>query len=177
MFRMSPIFPFAVCALVLGGCASEPAPKERPAGPLRELAGAVLVRPVGLVFADIDSDGDAVLTSLEIEVGTAAQFAKFDRDSSAVWSFVEQGDWAETHLGDRYALPSAMQMDTDGNGTIVLDEFQAAIAAAARLADTDKDGAVSRSELLITLPTATARDLEQMRRRVEQERLAAARRG
>ncbi len=176
MFRMNPIFPFAVCTLVLGGCASEPASPERPAGPLRELAGAVLVRPVGLVFADMDHDGDAVLTTREIEGGTAAQFAKFDSDSSGVWSFVEQGDWAETHLGDRYALPSAMLMDTDGNGTIVLDEFQTAIAAAARLADTDKDGAVSRSELLITLPTATARDPEQMRRRAEQERSGRKRR-
>ena len=73
-------------------------------------------------------------------------------------------DWAERWLGDRNALPSPFELDTDGDNAVTLAELDAGMGRIFDRLDRDKDGYVTRTEAL-TIRTGVGRDGPAGRRR------------
>ncbi|MDE0879476.1 MAG: EF-hand domain-containing protein [Sphingomonas bacterium] len=108
----------------------------------------VMVEPVGMMIATFDSDGDGRVSQAESKAGVARSFAAIDTGNSGRMGYIAYADWCSRWMGDPDALPSPFSVDTDGDNIITLDEMQAAIAHIFARFDTDKDGAVTRKELL-----------------------------
>lgn len=114
-----------------------------------------MAEPVALFVATLDADGDARVTRAEIRGGVERSFAGIRSGTAATIGYIEMADWAERYLGDRNALPSAYETDSDGDNRISLTELTAQINKTFTRFDRDKDNIVVRSELL-TLDNARA---------------------
>ncbi|NIJ30484.1 hypothetical protein FHT00_002447 [Sphingomonas insulae] len=107
-----------------------------------------VVEPVGMALAGFDADGDGRTSRSEMEAGIRRSFAGVDATRSGSIGYIAFADWAERWLGDRNALPSPFEVDADGDDRITLAELQAAFARIFARLDIDKDGSLSRKELL-----------------------------
>lgn len=128
--------------------------------------------PIGLMFVGLDADRDTVVTPDEIDQALPAMFAAFDRDGSGALSGLEFSDWSEAHLGARSAVPGRLRFDRDQNNQISLQEFETTIDGLVMRFDQDDDGALARSELLVTV---TGPDMGAMRAQMESQMRARAR--
>lgn len=117
----------------------------------------MVVEPVAMAIAAFDADGDGRTSRAELEAGVARSFAAIDTARSGSLGYIAFGDWAERWLGDRNALPSPFEVDTDGNDRITPAELQAAFARVFARLDTDRDGNVTRKEVL-TIRTMAPRE-------------------
>ena len=108
----------------------------------------IMAEPVALMIAAFDSNGDARVTRAECEAGVARSFASIDTAKAGSLGYIQFADWAERWLGDRNALPSPYETDTDDNNRITLAELQAKIGEAFTRFDVNSDGVLDRSELL-----------------------------
>ncbi|MEH3158779.1 MAG: EF-hand domain-containing protein [Sphingomonas taxi] len=124
----------------------------------------MVVEPVAMAIAAFDTDGDGRTSRAELEAGVARSFAAIDTARSGSLGYIAFADWAERWLGDRNALPSPFEVDTDGDNRITLAELQAAFARVFARLDADKDGSVTRKEVL-TIRTMAPRDPEAGRKR------------
>ncbi|MGP7794693.1 EF-hand domain-containing protein [Sphingomonas sp. CLY1604] len=113
-----------------------------------------VVEPVGMAIAGFDSDGDARTSRAELEAGVRRSFAGVDPGKTGAIGYIAFADWAERWLGDRNALPSPFEVDADGDNRITLTELEAAFARIFARLDVDRDGFVSRKELLTIRATA-----------------------
>ena len=107
-----------------------------------------VVAPVAMAMAGFDADGDARTTRAEMEAGVRRSFAAIDSGNGGSIGYIGFADWAERWLGDRNALPSPFEVDTDGDNRITPAELQAAFARVFARLDTNRDGSLSRKELL-----------------------------
>lgn len=107
-----------------------------------------VVEPVGMAIAGFDADGDGRTSRAELEAGVRRSFAAIDTGNSGAIGYIAFADWAERWLGDRNALPSPFEVDTDGDNRITLTELQAAFARVFARLDVDRDGSLTRKELL-----------------------------
>ena len=107
-----------------------------------------VVEPVGMAIAGFDSDGDGRTSRAELDAGVRRSFASVDTTRAGTLGYIAFADWAERWLGDRNALPSPFEVDGDGDNRITLAELQAAFARIFARLDVDKDGFVTRKELL-----------------------------
>ena len=107
-----------------------------------------VVEPVGMAIAGFDSDGDGRTSRAELDAGVRRSFAAIDSAQAGAIGYIAFADWAERWLGDRNALPSPFEVDGDGDNRITLAELQAAFARIFARLDVDKDGFVTRKELL-----------------------------
>ena len=107
-----------------------------------------VVEPVGMAIAGFDSDGDGRTSRAELDAGVRRSFAASDTGNSGAIGYIAFADWAERWLGDRNALPSPFEVDSDGDNRITLAELQAAFARVFARLDVDRDGFVSHKELL-----------------------------
>ncbi len=124
-----------------------PPPVLPPAGPGQPPATFV-VEPVGMALAGFDADGDGRTTRAEMEAGVRRSYAAIDTGNSGSIGYIAFADWAERWLGDRNALPSPFEVDGDGDNRIAPAELQAAFRKVFARLDADKDGSLSRKELL-----------------------------
>ena len=108
----------------------------------------IMVEPVGMMIATFDADGDGRVSHAELTAGVARTFRTSDKDGSGRMGYIDYADWAKRWLGDADALPSPFTVDAGGDNVITLDELQGAIAHIFARFDTDKDGFVTRQELL-----------------------------
>jgi Ca2+-binding EF-hand superfamily protein len=127
-------------AAVPAAPAALPGPGQPPA--------TFVVAPVAMAMAGFDADGDARTTRAEMEAGVRRSFAAIDSGNSGSIGYIGFADWAERWLGDRNALPSPFEVDTDGDNRITPAELQAAFARVFARLDTNRDGSLSRKELL-----------------------------
>lgn len=127
--------------------AAVPAAPVLPAGPGQPPATFV-VEPVGMAIAGFDADGDGRTSRAEMEAGLRRSFAAIDAGNGGSIGYIAFADWAERWLGDRNALPSPFEVDADGDNRITLPELQAAFARIFARLDVDRDGSLSRKELL-----------------------------
>ncbi len=138
---------------------SAPVPQTgapRPAPPITQPPGAtIMAEPVALFIATLDSDGDAKVTRAEMRAGVERSFNAIKSGTTGTIGYIEMADWAERFLGDRNALPSAYETDSDGDNRISLAELTAQIDKTFTRFDRDKDNMLVRSELL-TLDSARA---------------------
>jgi len=140
-------------ALVVGACASPPAPRQNPSGDPRAAAfpaeqlGAI-ARPSALVLVSFDADRDGVVHSEDVAPGAQALFAMSDLDGDGDLRGVELQAFSERHLGAAYAVPGRFAFDPDGDGQIPLDAFIDGWMQVFNQADSNRDGQVVRAELV-----------------------------
>jgi Ca2+-binding EF-hand superfamily protein len=123
-----------------------------PASPVPAVPGqppaTFVVEPVGMAIAGFDGDGDGRTSRAELDAGVRRSFAAIDTAHAGTLGYIAFADWAERWLGDRNALPSPFEVDGDGDNRITLAELQAAFARIFARLDVDRDGFVTRKELL-----------------------------
>ena len=146
---MVPIF---VLAAALQAAAATP-PPAAPQGPAQPPA-TILVEPAAMFVAACDADGDARVTRAQLEACVARSFATADGAASGKIGYIAYADWAQRWLGDRNALPSPFEVDTDGDDHISLAELQARFRAYFDRFDLDRDGVLTRAELVTIHATA-----------------------
>ncbi len=134
-----------ILSLLLQAASPQPAgPPPPPAQPPATMA----FEPAAMLIATFDTDGDARVTRAELEAGVRRSFAAIDTAKAGTLGYIAFADWAERYLGDRNALPSPFETDSDGDNRISLAELQAKMREFFTRYDRDKDGAVTRAELL-----------------------------
>lgn len=117
-------------------------PQDQPA------RATIMAEPVAVMIAAFDADGDARVTRAECMAGVTRTFNSIDTSGKGWLGYIEFADWAERWLGDRNALPSPYETDTDGDNRVTLAELQAKIATIFNRLDKNKDGVLTRAELL-----------------------------
>jgi len=117
----------------------------------------MVVEPVGMMIAACDADNNGKTTRAELVLCVTKSFDAIDTGHKGSIGYIDYSDWALKWLGDRNALPSPFTVDRDGDNRITLTELQAELGALFTRFDTDKDGAVTRAELL-TIRASAAGD-------------------
>ncbi|MBO9714465.1 EF-hand domain-containing protein [Sphingomonas sp.] len=108
-------------------------------------AATIIAEPVAMMIAAFDSDGDARVTRAEFDAGLRHAWAGVGGGSAG---YIGYSDWAATWLGDRNALPSPFELDTNGDNRITFDELAARFDLYFTRFDANKDGVITRSELI-----------------------------
>ncbi len=144
--------PIAIIAAALQAtpAAMPPSPPQGPAQP----PATILVEPAAMFVATCDADGDARVTRAELTACIARAFATADGAASGKIGYIAYADWEQRWLGDRNALPSPFEVDTDGDGRISLAELQTRFASYFDRFDLDRDGTLTRAELVTIHATA-----------------------
>ncbi len=127
-------------------------------GPQTQPAATVMAEPVAMMIAAFDRDGDALVSRAEFDAGLRHSFDSIDTRKTGALGYIAFSDWSERWLGDRNTLPSPFETDRDGDNRITWDEFAARFALLFTRFDTNKDGSLSRSELLTLRPQMFDRD-------------------
>jgi hypothetical protein len=117
----------------------------------------MVVEPVAMMIAACDADNDGKTTRAELVLCVTKSFDAIDTGHKGSIGYIDYSDWALKWLGDRNALPSPFTIDSDGDNRITLNELQAQFSTLFTRFDTDKDGAVTRAELL-TIRASAAGD-------------------
>lgn len=111
----------------------------------------MIAEPVAMAIAAFDADGDGVVTRAEFDAGVSKSFDSVAKGQASI-GYIQFGDWSERWLGNRNALPSPFEVDQDGDNRISLGELRARFALFFTRFDRDKNGSITRSELLTTRP-------------------------
>lgn len=122
-------------------------PDKKDRGP-QPTPPVLVVEPVAMMMATFDSDGDGRVTRDEMRRGVQHSFEVIDTAKSGKLGYILFSDWASKWLGDPNALPSAYETDADSDNQITLTELQAKFDQIFARLDKDKDGVLSRAELL-----------------------------
>lgn len=113
--------------------------------------GAIVVKPTGLLLADMDTNRDLETDRDELTQATSILFAQIDRDNGGIVSGVEFADWAQTALGARYPVQGLASFDTDNSLAIEANEFSDGLNMLFASFDKDNNGRVTRDELFTQL--------------------------
>ncbi len=127
--------------------AASPFDSIKPVRPAQPPA-TIVASPAALLIATCDANADARVTRVELAACLARSFAAIDTAAKGSLGYIDFGDWALRNLGDRNALPSPYETDADNDNRITLAELQATFERYFTRFDIDKDGAVTRAELL-----------------------------
>lgn len=141
-----------VLALALASQSGAASPPEQPKPEAyRPSPATIVAEPVALFIAAADREPDG-RTSLEefrqsVVQSTSADPAWRDRGDTGI-GYIGYSDWALRWLGDRNAVPTPFEIDRDGDNRITFAELSERMEAIFARFDADKDGAVTRAELL-----------------------------
>lgn len=113
--------------------------------------GAIVVKPTGLLLADMDINHDQETDRDELGKAVPILFAQIDQDNGGIVSGIEFADWAQTALGARYPVQGLASFDTDNSLAIEEDEFANGLNALFATYDKDNNGRVTRAELFTQL--------------------------
>jgi|GEM_PF-604217 len=108
----------------------------------------LVVEPVAMMIATFDADGDGRVTRDEMHKGVARSFEAIDTGHIGKLGYIAFADWAQKWLGDQNALPGPYETDTDSDNQITLAELEAKFDQIFARLDKDKDGVLTRAELL-----------------------------
>ena len=108
----------------------------------------LVVEPAAMAIAACDTDGDGRTSRAELNACLARSFALTDTAHAGKLRPIAYADWATRFLGNANALPSALEADGDGDDAVSLAELQAAFGRVFDRLDKDRDGFVTRPELL-----------------------------
>ena len=117
-------------------------------GPVGPVPPSLVVEPAAMMIASCDSSGDGRTGRDELHRCLARSFAAIDTAGAGKLGYIAFADWAEKWLGDRTALPSPFETDADGDDRITLAELDAKFDAIFARLDKDRDGFLTRAELL-----------------------------
>ena len=118
-----------------------------PAGPAAQPFATFVAEPAALLIAACDADGDAVVTRAELHACLQRSFVGIAAGKPDV-GYIGYGDWATRWLGDANALPSPFGVDTNNDDRITIAELTAEFDRLLDRYDADKNGSVTRAELL-----------------------------
>lgn len=140
-------------ALVAAPAMAQTRPEPQPTigkgpGPIGPTPPSLVVEPVAMMIATCDADGDGRTSRDEMHRCLAKSFAAIDTGNIGQLGYIAFADWAEKWLGDRTALPSPFETDADGDNKITLAELDAKFDQIFARLDKDKDGYLTRAELL-----------------------------
>jgi hypothetical protein len=124
---------------------------------LRSEQPMLLAEPVAMMIAAFDRDGDARVTRAEFDAGLRATWDSLNVGQTGTIGYITYGDWALKWLGDRDAIPTAFEVDHDGDGRISYAELADRFALLFDRFDKNKDGVIDRSELLTYRPPMSGR--------------------
>ena len=143
---------FTLCLSACASGSSSDARRLTPQDNLRSGGSITAVRPIGLLFASMDTDGRAGLSRAELEAGAEKEWAVLN--SGAKVSAIDYGNWALSVMGSREVMPNFLSFDSDFNGGLTKKEFKNGLMREFDRADENRDGIVSREETTysITMP-------------------------
>lgn len=124
-----------------------------PSTPRAQPPATILAEPAALMIAGCDADGDARVSRADLTACVAKAYATADGATAGSVGYIAFADWAQRWLGDRNALPAPYEVDANGDNRIALAELQSTFARYFARYDIDKDGVVTRAEL-VTLRSA-----------------------
>lgn len=125
------------------------APTAPPPGARAQPPATILVEPAAAFLAACDANADALTTRAERDACTARAYATADGAASPRGlGYIAYADWARRWLGDANALPSPYEVDADGDDRITAPELQRRFAALFDRYDLNKDGTLTRAELV-----------------------------
>ncbi|WP_018997195.1 EF-hand domain-containing protein [Hirschia maritima] len=150
----------ATCLLLTASCASKKPHERGRGGPKRDSprqgqlsSMGYVAQPLALLFASMDKSGDNQTSISELNTYTDAQWNTLNlKNDSGLRSFAYQ-KWATENLGHSDAMPSFIGFDTDLSGYITKLEFETCLRRNFDLLDKDKNGLISRTELLVKMPS------------------------
>lgn len=132
----------------------QPAPPQPPRAPVQPPA-TMIAEPVALALAGFDSDGHGGTTRAEMEAGVKRSFEQIDTARAGTLRYLDFAEWSLRWLGDRNALPSPFDVDSNGDDAVSLPELQSWFTATFNRLDRNHDNLVSRAEML-TIRAAAA---------------------
>jgi len=140
-------------ALSLAACASGPDRHGGPGGanegsayrPSAFLSGAALL------FVQFDTDGDYVTSRAEAEAGAQREWARAS-GGAAILTPLQFDAWSAKALGGPNLGPYRLSFDSNVNNEITQTEFIGAITAKFDAWDKNKDGMLTRVEMIERLP-------------------------
>ncbi len=119
-----------------------------PPKPTSQTPATIVVEPAAMFTAACDADGDALVTRAELADCVARSFAVADTEKTGTLRYLAYSDWALRWLGDRTALPTPYDVDRNGDNAITLVELQAQFGRLFSRWDANRDGELTRAELL-----------------------------
>lgn len=116
------------------------APKPQP-------FASIVVEPAATLIATCDANADAMVTQAELHACLARSFVDVARGKPDI-GYIDFGDWAVKYLGDANTLPNPFSVDSDNDNRITLAELTAEFDRLFARFDADRNGSVTRAELL-----------------------------
>jgi len=147
--------------LTLSACATKPDRKgpprdgDRPERQARQ--SGTFAQPVAMLLVGMDQNNDQLISRAEMELGVGAEWGRFGRNPSAT-SFAQ---WSVNTLGSTDARPTFMNFDQDFNGVITEAEFKGEFDTIFAKTDKNKDGNLTRSEMIIAFEAPMGRAQQQ----------------
>lgn len=140
-------------ALSLAACASGPPGGRSPGGgdvgpAYRQSA---FLSGAALLFVQFDADGDYATSRAEAEAGAQREWTRAS-GGSTVLSPIQFDTWSAKALGGPNLGPYRLAFDSNVNNEITATEFAGAIVAKFDFWDKDKDGSLTRPEMVERLP-------------------------
>lgn len=129
-----------------------------PSSPVPQPPATILVEPAAMLLAACDSDADALVTRAERDACLARAYATAEGAAAGRVGYIAYSDWAQRWLGDRNALPSPYEVDGDGDNRIALSELTRRFTGLFDRYDLDRDGTLSRGELVTIRAVAPGTD-------------------
>lgn len=119
-------------------------------------AFTVIVEPAAMMIAAFDSDGDGKVTRAEFDAGLKRSFDAIDTRHQGWLGYIAYSDWQERWMGDRNTVPSPFEVDRDGDNKISFAEIAERFDLLFTRFDADKDGVITRKELVTIRPQMQA---------------------
>ena len=135
---------------------AQPAPTPPKPDAYRPAPATIVAEPVALFLAGMDRDRDGRTTLAELRQGLV-EATGGDKPWGAGIGYIAYSDWAERWLGDRNGLPSPFELDRNGDNRITVEELGTRFEGIFARFDANKDGAVTRAELLTIRNSALGR--------------------
>lgn len=117
-----------------------------------DMPGGFVARPITLLFTSMDASNDGILDVGELSAGVATEWSRLVGDGSNSIGAILIADWASEALGSPDALPNRLSFDTDLNSQVSEAEFRIGIEREFNTLDKDKNGLLTRSEMVFELP-------------------------
>jgi hypothetical protein len=137
----------ASLAIGLAACASGPQ-RGGPGGPGgRAEPAAETVAPDALILLEFDTNHDRTVSSEELRAGIAADWAQVAKAAPAI-GHIALREWLVSVLGSDEFDFGPVGFDTNFDGAVTQNEFTAALTQRFTVLDANKDGNVTRAELV-----------------------------